>query len=51
MFAQWILDIGECNVGGMNDGEVMTDIQEDLLKVSSYPISKLIEFVYPFILE
>ncbi|KAI3812104.1 hypothetical protein L1987_16809 [Smallanthus sonchifolius] len=52
MFAQWLLDIGEGNVGGMNDGEAMIEIPKDLLiKDSSDPISELIEFVYPSILE
>ncbi|KAI3776977.1 hypothetical protein L1987_46770 [Smallanthus sonchifolius] len=52
MFAQWLLDIGEGNVGGMNDGEAMIEIPEDLvIKDSSDPIFELIEFVYPSILD
>ncbi|XP_035845741.1 uncharacterized protein LOC118492075 [Helianthus annuus] len=48
IFANWLLDIGEGNVGGMNDGDANLQIPEDLLiKHSSDPISELIEFVYP----
>ncbi|XP_076908821.1 uncharacterized protein LOC143565856 [Bidens hawaiensis] len=44
MFAKWLLDIGEGNVGGNNDGEATIEIPEDLLiKDSSDPISDLIE--------
>ncbi|XP_021975067.1 uncharacterized protein LOC110870171 [Helianthus annuus] len=47
-FANWLLDIGEGNVGGVNDGNAILQIPEDLLiKHSSDPISELIEFVYP----
>ncbi|XP_076902402.1 ATP-dependent DNA helicase RRM3-like [Bidens hawaiensis] len=31
IFAQWLLDIGEGNVGGTNDGEAQIEIPEDLL--------------------
>ncbi|XP_076941146.1 uncharacterized protein LOC143610590 [Bidens hawaiensis] len=52
MFAKWLLDIGEGNVGGNNDGEATIEIPEDLLiKDSSDPISDLIEFVYPSVLD
>ncbi|XP_035832573.1 ATP-dependent DNA helicase PIF1-like [Helianthus annuus] len=48
IFANWLLDIGEGNVGGMNNGDANLQIPEDLLiKHSSDPISELIEFVYP----
>ncbi|XP_076912066.1 uncharacterized protein LOC143570267 [Bidens hawaiensis] len=48
MFAKWLLDIGEGNVGGNNDAEATLEIPEDLLiKDSSDPVSDLIEFVYP----
>ncbi|XP_076913628.1 uncharacterized protein LOC143572322 [Bidens hawaiensis] len=30
-FAKWLLDIGEGNVGGLNDGETTIDIPDDLL--------------------
>ena len=51
-FAQWLLDIGEGNLGGMNDGEAIIEIPEDLLIQDSHdPISKLIDFVYPSILD
>ncbi|KAL7606511.1 hypothetical protein Lser_V15G20604 [Lactuca serriola] len=51
-FANWILDIGEGKVGGLNDGETIIDIPDDLLIVDSTdPIGSLIEFVYPSIVE
>nr|KAJ0191770.1 hypothetical protein LSAT_V11C800451820 [Lactuca sativa] len=51
-FANWILDIGEGNVGGFNDGEEIIDILDDLLIIdSSDPIGSLIAFVYPSIIE
>ncbi|XP_076884129.1 uncharacterized protein LOC143533156 [Bidens hawaiensis] len=52
LFAQWLLDIGEGNVGGTNDGEAQIEIPQDLLiKHSSDPVSELIDFVYPSILQ
>ncbi|XP_076891440.1 uncharacterized protein LOC143542841 [Bidens hawaiensis] len=52
MFAQWLLDIGEGNVGGTNDGEAQIEIPEDLLiRHSCDPISELIDFVYPSVLQ
>ncbi|XP_076938850.1 uncharacterized protein LOC143607202 [Bidens hawaiensis] len=51
-FAKWLLDIGEGNVGGLNDGEATIDIPDDLLiNDSSYPNQSLIDFVYPSILQ
>ncbi|XP_076945965.1 uncharacterized protein LOC143617222 [Bidens hawaiensis] len=52
LFAKWLLDIGEGNVGGPNDGVATIDILEDLL-IKDYvdPISKLFDFVYPNILQ
>ncbi|XP_076911701.1 uncharacterized protein LOC143569754 [Bidens hawaiensis] len=52
LFAQWLLDIGESNVGGTNDGEAQIEIPEDLLIRHSYdPVSELIDFVYPSVLQ
>ncbi|XP_076921997.1 uncharacterized protein LOC143583632 [Bidens hawaiensis] len=52
LFAKWLLDIGEGNVGGPNDGVVMIDIPDDLhIKNSIDPISKLFNFVYSNILQ
>ncbi|XP_076897498.1 uncharacterized protein LOC143550793 [Bidens hawaiensis] len=52
LFANWLLDISEGNVGGPNDGVATIDIPEDLLiKDSVDPISKLFDFVYPDILQ
>ncbi|XP_076910053.1 uncharacterized protein LOC143567543 [Bidens hawaiensis] len=46
------LDIGEGNIGGHNTCEAIIDIPEDLLiKDSDDPISDLIDFVYPCILD
>ncbi|XP_024990580.1 uncharacterized protein LOC112524867 [Cynara cardunculus var. scolymus] len=51
-FAKWILDLGEGKVGGDNDGETVIEIPHDLLIFDCIdPISALIEFVYPSILE
>ncbi|KAK9062537.1 hypothetical protein SSX86_019724 [Deinandra increscens subsp. villosa] len=52
IFAQWLLDLGEGKLGGCNDGDAIIDIPDDLLIMDSNdPISSLIEFVYPSILE
>ncbi|XP_076920917.1 uncharacterized protein LOC143582176 [Bidens hawaiensis] len=52
LFAKWILDIGEGNIGGPNDGLATMDIPDDLfIKDSVDHISKLFDFVYPDILQ
>ncbi|XP_076918632.1 uncharacterized protein LOC143579127 [Bidens hawaiensis] len=49
-FDDWLLDIGQGNLGGPNDGEATIKIPEDLLiKDSLDPVSDLIDFVYPSI--
>ncbi|XP_076929112.1 uncharacterized protein LOC143593337 [Bidens hawaiensis] len=52
LFVQWLLDIGEGNVGGPNDGVATIDIPDDLL-IKDYvdPLSKLFNFVYHDILQ
>ncbi|XP_022024205.1 uncharacterized protein LOC110924512 [Helianthus annuus] len=51
-FAKWLLDIGEGNVGGPNDGEATIEVPSNLIiNDTSDPISSLIEFVYLSILE
>ncbi|KAK1416261.1 hypothetical protein QVD17_32050 [Tagetes erecta] len=51
-FSKWLLDLGEGKVGDPNDGETIIDIPEDLLITDrTDPISSLINFVYPSILE
>ncbi|XP_076904248.1 uncharacterized protein LOC143559609 [Bidens hawaiensis] len=51
-FADWLLDIGQGNVGGLNDGQLVIDILDDLLILNSVdPIGDLITFVYPNILD
>lgn len=52
VFAKWLLDLGEGNVGSSNDGETIIDIPQDLLITNSFdPIGSLINFVYPSILD
>ncbi|XP_076949474.1 uncharacterized protein LOC143622120 [Bidens hawaiensis] len=52
IFAQWLLDLGEGNIGGSNDGDSIVDIPDDLLIMDSVdPIFDLIEFVYPSIIQ
>ncbi|XP_076913853.1 uncharacterized protein LOC143572639 [Bidens hawaiensis] len=52
LFAKWILDIGEGNIGGPNDGGATIDLP-DYLVIKDFvdPISKLFDFVYPDILQ
>ncbi|XP_023752226.1 uncharacterized protein LOC111900577 [Lactuca sativa] len=51
-FSTWLLDIGEGNLGGPNDGEAIVDIPEDIVITNPHdPIGSLISFVYPSILE
>ncbi|XP_035838014.1 uncharacterized protein LOC110900424 [Helianthus annuus] len=51
-FGKWLLDLGEGNVGGPNDGEATIEIPQDLLITDpADPIGSLIDFVYPSILE
>ncbi|XP_076943904.1 uncharacterized protein LOC143614310 [Bidens hawaiensis] len=51
-FSKWLLDIGEGKVGGPNDGTAKIDISDDLLiEQCDDPIIKLIQFVYPNILN
>ncbi|XP_023733202.1 uncharacterized protein LOC111881041 [Lactuca sativa] len=51
-FAKWLLDIGEGKLGGINDGETVIDIPDDILINDPHdPIGSLIDFVYPSILE
>ena len=51
-FANWLLDIGEGKVGGLNVGETIIDVPDDILINDPHdPIGSLIEFIYPSILE
>ncbi|XP_076908678.1 uncharacterized protein LOC143565661 [Bidens hawaiensis] len=44
-FADWLLDIGQGNVGGPNDGQSVIDISDDLLILNSVdPMGDLISF-------
>ncbi|XP_076944878.1 ATP-dependent DNA helicase PIF1-like [Bidens hawaiensis] len=51
-FSKWLLDIGEGKVGGPNEGTAKIEISIDLLiEQCDDPIIKLIQFVYPDILN
>ncbi|XP_076937853.1 uncharacterized protein LOC143605733 [Bidens hawaiensis] len=51
-FSKWLLDIGEGKIGGPNEGTTKIEIPDDLLiKQCDDPIIKLIQFVYPNILN
>ncbi|XP_076882562.1 uncharacterized protein LOC143531059 [Bidens hawaiensis] len=51
-FADWLLDIGQGNVGGPDDGDSVIDIPDDLLILNSLDsMGDLIRFVYPNILD
>ncbi|XP_076951428.1 uncharacterized protein LOC143624770 [Bidens hawaiensis] len=51
-FSKWLLDIGEGKVGGPNEGTAKIEIPYDLLiEQCDDPITKLIQFVYPDILN
>lgn len=51
-FAEWILKIGDGEVGVANDGEVTIDIPKDILiHDASDPITSIVEFTYPKILN
>ncbi|XP_076911125.1 uncharacterized protein LOC143568997 [Bidens hawaiensis] len=51
-FSKWLLDIGKGKVGGPNEGTAKIEIPDDLLiEQCDDPIIKLIQFVYPDILN
>ncbi|XP_076905905.1 uncharacterized protein LOC143561816 [Bidens hawaiensis] len=51
-FAEWLLELGEGKLGGDNDGNAIIEIPNDLLILDSNdPLSDLIDFVYPALLE
>ncbi|XP_076911318.1 ATP-dependent DNA helicase PIF1-like [Bidens hawaiensis] len=51
-FAEWLLELGEGKLGGDNDGNAIIEIPDDLsIRYSSDPLSDLIDFVYPRLLE
>ena len=52
-FANWLLELGEGKVGeSIHDDEFDVDIPDDLLiKGTSDPISRLIDFVYPSLIQ
>lgn len=51
-FSNWILIVGDGNIGESNDGEVAFQISDDLLiKDGSDPVGCIINSTYPFSLE
>ncbi|KAD4981810.1 hypothetical protein E3N88_18481 [Mikania micrantha] len=51
-FANWLLQLGEGNLGGINDGDTTIEIPDDLLIGNTTdPLATLIQFVYPSILQ
>ncbi|XP_023728646.1 uncharacterized protein LOC111876343 [Lactuca sativa] len=51
-FATWLLNIGEGNVCGPNNGEAIVDIPQDIVITNPHdPIGSIISFIYPSILE
>ena len=52
LFTDWLLNVGEGNIGASNDGEAIIEIPQDLLITQSLdPMGSLIDFVYPSFLE
>ena len=51
-FADWILKVGDGDIGGPHDGEVSIDIPEDILiRETDDPVQSLIDFTYPNLLQ
>ncbi|GJZ47648.1 putative PIF1 DNA helicase/replication protein A1-like protein [Tanacetum coccineum] len=51
-FAEWILKLGDGDLGDANDGEDKIDIPDEMLiKDSSDPVGSIIDFTYPNMLD
>ncbi|XP_076901087.1 uncharacterized protein LOC143555409 [Bidens hawaiensis] len=51
-FAEWLLELGEGKLGDDNDGNAIIEIPDDfLIRDSNDPLSDLIDFLYPALLE
>jgi hypothetical protein len=51
-FSDWILNVGDGNIGDNNDGEAEIEIPDDMLiKNSGDPISSIVNSTYPSLLE
>ena len=51
-FAEWILKVGDGELGGPNEGEVLIDIPEDILiHETDEPVQSIIDFTYPNLLN
>ncbi|GKC15909.1 ATP-dependent DNA helicase PIF1-like protein, partial [Tanacetum coccineum] len=51
-FVEWILKLGDGNLGDANDGEAKIDIPDEMIiKDSSDPVGSVIDFTYPNMLD
>ena len=51
-FSDWILNVGDGNIGENNDGKVEIGIPDDMLiKNSGDPIASIVDSTYPSMLE
>lgn len=51
-FSDWILKVGDGNLGESNDGEALIEIPDDLLiKDVSDPLDSIISYTYPYLTE
>ncbi|GJU62460.1 ATP-dependent DNA helicase PIF1-like protein [Tanacetum coccineum] len=51
-FAEWILKVGDGELGEANDGEVSIDVPEELLiDAVDDPVTSIIDFTYPNLLD
>ncbi len=51
-FSDWILNVGDRNIGENNDGEAEIEIPDDMLiKNSGDPIASIVNSTYPSLLE
>lgn len=51
-FADWILKVGDGEIGGLHDGEVFIDTPEDILiHETDDPVQSVIDFTYPNLLN
>ena len=51
-FADWLLSVGDGNVGGSNDGEVEFDFLGDILiRDATDPVAAIVDDTYPSLLD
>ena len=52
LFADWLLSVGDGNVGGPNDGEVDFDLPGDILiRDATEPVAAIVDDTYPSLLD